>query len=310
MGHPARGVIESGHVQHEECREPLRLGGRRGRAGHRALPDRGRLRLGAVGIGQAGEAVVGGTAARGGEGGVSAFEGGEQAGERVGSDAGGVRKSSGPGLHAAGLVHLERGVGSEGRHDTGRAAGCRDGVVPLEAVGRVVGGADQFHVHPRQDAAGGEVAVGQLPIGLDPDGLGRRGVQQVLDPKMPPQFQVGPVEERVAERVGNGLGPGLEFVTRRGGARDQVLGDAVGPHGPPLVVVAVEPDSVQVFEPPVLGDVARAEVAVVVDNRLRGRDPMVEVGGNRVGEQEGVVAECHGCRVSPGVGGVPRRAVS
>ena len=91
----------------------------------------------------------------------------------------------------------------------------------------------------------------------------------------------------------HGLGPRLELFPRGGGAGDPLLADAVGPHGPPLVVVAIEPDGVEVFKPPVLGDVARAQVAVVVDDRLPRRDIVIEGGSHIAGEQEGVVAEGH-----------------
>ena len=76
--------------------------------------------------------------------------------------------------------------------------------------------------------------------------------------KVAAQLQVGPVEEGIAKCVWHGLGPRLKLVPWAGGTGDAFLGDAVGPHGPPLVVVAVEPDSVEVFKPPVLRDVARA----------------------------------------------------
>ena len=104
--------------------------------------------------------------------------------------------------------------------------------------------------------------------------------------KVAAQLQVRPVEEGIAERVRHGLGPGLKFFTRGGSAGDPFLRDAVGPHGPPLVVIAIEPDGVEVFKPPIFRDIARAQVAVVVDDWLPGGDVVIEGGGGIAGEQE------------------------
>ena len=103
------------------------------------------------------------------------------------------------------------------------------------------------------------------------------------------------MEERVPERVRHRAGPGPEFFLRGCRARDQILGHTVGPHRPPLVVVAREPHGVQVFKPPVFGDVLRAQVAVVIDDRLPRGHAVVEIVGHGAGEQKVGVAEggCH-----------------
>ena len=243
--------------------------------------------------------MVGGPAAGRGEVGMPLVDRGDQPGERVGAAAGDFREPAGPGLNAMRLVHPCRRVGAEGGHDLRREGVAGDSLVPLEAVGGVVGRAHHVDVHQPENAPRRQVAGGQLPVGLVPDPLGGRVVQQVVDVKVAAQFQVRPVEERIAERVRHGLGPRLELFPRGGGTGDASLGDAVGPHGPPLVVVAVEPDGVEVFKPPIFRDVARAQVAVVVDDRLPRRDLVIEGGRRVTGEQERVVAEGH--RGPPGV---------
>ena len=272
---------------------------RGGGARHGAVPDGRGFGLGAVGVWQADEAVVRGPAASRGEVGMPLVERGDEPRKRIGTTAGGLREPTGPGLHAMRFVHPCRRVGAESGHDLRRECVAGDSLVPLQAVGGVVGRADHFDVHPPENAPGGEVARGQLPVGLVPDPLGGCVVEQVVDPKVAAQLQMRPVEERIAERVRHGLGPRLEFLPRGGGAGDPLLGDAVGPHGPPLVVVAVEPDGVEVFKPPIFRDVARAQVAVVVDDRLPRRDLVIEGGRRVTGEQERVVAEGH--RGPPGV---------
>lgn len=163
----------------------------------------------------------------------------------------------------------------------------------LEAVGGVVGRAHHLDVHPAEDAPRGKAARGELPIGLLPDAVGRRGLEQLVDAEVAAEFEVGPVEERVAEGVGHRRGPGGEFVAWGGGPGDQVFGHAVGPHRPPLVMVSLQPDGVKTFKPAVLGDVAGAQMAVVVDDWLPRGHPLVEVCRNFAGEQERIVAEWH-----------------
>ena len=190
-------------------------------------------------------------------------------------------------------MHPDSRVGPEGGHDLRREGVAGDFLVPLETVGGIVGRAHHLDLHPRENAPRGEVARGQLPVGLVPDALRSRLVQEVVDLKVAAELEVRPVEERIAERVRHRLGPGLEFLPRGGGAGDPLLRDPIGPHGPPLVVVAVKPDGVKVFESPVLRDVARAQVAVVVDDRLLGGNVVIKDGGGIAGEQERVVAEGH-----------------
>ena len=308
---PVFRVVEPRDMEQHEEGKFFRFLRRGGRAGHGAVPDRRGLVFRAVGIRDTEQAVVGGPAAGGGEIGMPFVDRGNEPGERVGAAAGGVGEPAGPGLHAVGFVHPDGRVGTERRHDLRRELVAGDAFVPLEAVGWVVGRAHHLDLHPPENAPRGEVARGQLPVGLVPDPLGGGVVQDVIDAKVAAQLQVRPVEERIAERVRHGLGPRLEFFPRGGGAGDPLLRDAVGPHGPPLVVVAIEPDGVQVFKPPVLGDVARAQVAVVVDDGLPSRDIVIEGSGCVAGEQEGVVAEGH--RRPPGIGresgmGQPRAA--
>ena len=299
LRHPAFLVIEPGHESHEPNGEPLRLGGRGGGAGGRAIPDGLRLRVAALGVGEVFDAVVGGPAARGGEVGMPALERRAEARERVGPDTGRVGEPPHPGPQHVGLSHLERGIGPKRRDDPrleGRAAGrlrAADRLVKFKAVGGVVGRAHHLHIHPREDAPRGEVARGKLPIGLLPDPVGRGGLEQFIDAEVAAKLEVGPVEERVAERVGHRRGPGGEFFARGGRPGDEVLRHSVGPHRPPLVVIPVEPDGVEVFEPAVLGDVARAQMAVVIDDRLRRGHAAIEVCSHVVRKQEGVVAEWH-----------------
>jgi hypothetical protein len=88
-----------------------------------------------------------------------------------------------------------------------------------------------------------------------------------------------PVIERIAQRVRHGGGPGLKLCERLGVAGAELFRHAVGAHRAPLVVIALEPDLEQVAELAVLGDVARREVIVVIQNRLGLGELMIQTGG-------------------------------
>ena len=139
-------------------------------------------------------------------------------------------------------------------------------LVPFQRIRRIVGGADDLDVRALNQAPGGELGPGQLLVAQLPDGLGGLAVQRALIAEIVAQLQVAPVIQGVADRQRQGLGPGLELLAVGGVAGDLALVDAEAPHEPPLVVVAAQPDLRDVLKAPVLINLLRAQVAVVVDD--------------------------------------------
>ena len=82
--------------------------------------------------------------------------------------------------------------------------------------------------------------------------------------------------QRIADGEGDRLGVSQEFVIIVSVSGDPLLGDAVAAHGPPLVVVAVQPELGEIFSGFVFTDLLGAEVAVVVDDGLLFRKVVVE----------------------------------
>ena len=124
------------------------------------------------------------------------------------------------------------------------------------------------------------------------DFAGRSGVEQFRHPEGGLQFEVGPVVERVAHRIGNRLGPLLELLPiGRILARAILLIDPVGAHGAPFVVVAFEPDLRQVVETVIRSHVLGNQVAMVVDDRHLGRMVVVKTLRSLGLQQEVVVVE-------------------
>jgi hypothetical protein len=87
-------------------------------------------------------------------------------------------------------------------------------------------------------------------------------------------------------------------------ARAVALGHSAGAHRAPFVVVAFEPDLEQIREAAIVRDVARRQVAVVIENRLSRREFVVKPPRRPVLEQKIVVyvllTSCHPitCRTS------------
>ena len=144
-------------------------------------------------------------------------------------------------------------------------------------------------------------AVGRAPVGWHTRSVRtantrRLLVEQIVDAEVTLQLQVCPVIQRIAQAARHGRRPGEELLIGRRVAGAEALGHAVGAHGAPLVVIALEPDLEEVVEAPVAGHVGRRQVAVVVENRLPRRMLVIEPARRGAVEQEVVGDETHGER--------------
>lgn len=81
------------------------------------------------------------------------------------------------------------------------------------------------------------------------------------------QLQVGPMIKGIAHRVRHGLSPLAELLEGGTGAGDVLLRHTVAAHGPPLVMVASEPEFRDVAELVVLGNHLGYQMAVIIYNR-------------------------------------------
>jgi hypothetical protein len=212
--------------------------------------------------------VIGKAAAEGMEEIVALFERVEEA--RQGGDVGvgDCAEAVHPGIPHCGVIDTQRLVGAIGGVDFGLEGGVLQLDVPGEVVGGIVGGAQRLDLEFLEDAPYAQGVGGKQGIGLVPNGLRGGFFEIVLDSEVAHEFEMGPVKEGIAERVGDGVGPGLEFFERGGVTCAIALGDAVGAHGPPLVMIALEPDLEQIGELAVFGEILGREMIVVVQNGL------------------------------------------
>jgi len=154
--------------------------------------------------------------------------------------------------------------------------GGRDGFMMFQIICRIVCGARHFNFHVTEETMD---RVGRF--------LQHRGAvtenficifftQHFMDAEVSLQFQVRPVEQRIAEGVRNGGGPLSEFFFIRRCTGDIVFVDAHSSHRPPFVVVAFQPDLSDVLKPAVCSDISRWKVTVVVYDREVGGVVVVE----------------------------------
>jgi hypothetical protein len=189
-------------------------------------------------------------------------------------------------------LHGHRLVGTPRGEHPGRKTVLADLDVVFERIHGIVRRADRLDVVAAHQAAGVVFGTLQQRRAMVVDFAGRSGVEQFRHPEGGLQFEVGPVVERVAHRIGNRLGPLLELLPiGRILARAILLIDPVGAHGAPFVVVAFEPDLRQVVETVVRSHVLGNQVAMVVDDRHLGRMVVVKTLRSLGLQQEVVVVE-------------------
>src|SRR5882762_9691778 len=104
---------------------------------------------------------------------------------------------------------------------------------------------------------------------------------------------MGPVIERIAQRVWHGGRPGLELGKGIGIPRAEFFGNPIGPHRPPLVMIAFEPYLKQVLELPIFRNVPWREMAMVIENRLLLRELMIQAPGDAALQKKLVVDKAH-----------------
>jgi hypothetical protein len=94
--------------------------------------------------------------------------------------------------------------------------------------------------------------------------------------------------ERIPHGVRDGLRKRQKLLVVWGITRAKTLGDTIGAHGAPFVMIAPQPDRSQIRESLVVCDLLRWKVAVIVVDRLRGCVPGVELTGRIILQKEAV----------------------
>ena len=208
-------------------------------------------------------------------------------------DIGGGSETLDPGIEYGGEMNVQGAIGAKRRVDTRGQMGRGNLGVGLQIVGGVIGGAEGTHPELGENSLRGQFRGFQKLVGMLPNFRSRLFVEQFVDAKIALQFQVSPVVERIAEAVRDRGGPSEELVVGRSIAGTKGFSDAVGTHGTPFVVIALEPNLEEVAKPPIGGDVRRGEMRVEIKDGLTGGKSVIEMAGGGVLEQEILVDKGH-----------------
>src|SRR5262249_7366390 len=120
-----------------------------------------------------------------------------------------------------------------------------------------------------------------------------RRFQQLSNVEITFELEMGPMKEWIAQGVRNRLRPSQELFIARRISGAELLGDTVGPHRPPFVVITFKPDFKQIAEAPVFGNVGGRKMSVVVEDGLILGPLVVELSRRLSLKQEICVNECH-----------------
>ena len=200
------------------------------------------------------QSMVGNPCAVGVEIGHPLFQGFDDVGCGANCHAGDFRK---PGhvFRKAGAVHVHGLVGAEGGQHPGLEGSIRrDFVVPFQGIHRVVGGADELHVEFFNESPGPEFILRQQGVALFPDfGSGLFGKGRI-DAEDPLELQMGPVVQGIAHHIGHGFGIGHELLFVAALAADELIVNAEGGHGAPLIMIAPQEQMAHVPETDIFRD--------------------------------------------------------
>src|SRR5260370_688122 len=145
---------------------------------------------------------------------VTLAQGVEKIGEAGDTRVAGFFEAGNPGVEETGVLDGERLVRAEGWENASRETrGTAD--VITQVVRGIVGGADGGNAKLMQDAVSVQIVRSEKIVGALPNARGGRFVEQLVDAEIALQLQMGPMVERIAQRVRNRLRPGHEFLARR-----------------------------------------------------------------------------------------------
>ena len=168
--------------------------------------------------------------------------------------------------------------------------------MPFKGIHRVVGRADEGDIRLLDDAADGKIrVVAELIATQIPDLLGGVQAQMSLIAEEAAQLQIAPMVHGIADSQLQRLHKLQKTLVIVLLAGDIVLADAVGAHDAPFIMVAeigavrllsAQPHLGQVVKAPILIDLPRRDMAVIVDNGQFRRIVVIEMLGGFALEQK------------------------
>ena len=168
------------------------------------------------------------------------------------------------------LFDVERRIRAEGGQHLCRKGGIpRDLPVPPEIIRWVVRRAQMRDTRRGDEAACAHGRVFELFVTGGADLLCVLRVQRFRDAKITGKLEMRPVEERIADRPGEGIRKGEKLVLRVRVPGNQRLVTAVCAHQTPFVMVAGQPQIRDIVKAFVDRDLFGRQMTMIVDDRER-----------------------------------------
>ena len=164
--------------------------------------------------------------------------------------------------------------------------------VPLQAVGGVIGGAEDLHVGLMEQGHGIEALTAEHGGGLVPNLTSRGGGERGGDAEIALQFQMRPVVHGAADQAGQHRGELLKLLVLGSVARHIVLGHAADAHDAPLIVIGLQPQLGQVLVAAALIDLPGVEVVMIVHDGTVRRVVVVEGAGGGGMQEKITIHKC------------------
>ena len=146
----------------------------------------------------------------------------------------------------------------------------------FKRIGGVLRRAEGIDIRALDEILRGMLAVGKDGLGLFPYLRGGLCVERLVNTEIALKLKMRPVIDRVSNSVGQAPGKGKELFIVSRIAGHETLFHAVCADNAPLVMVAQQPQLRQVIGGLILAYLLRAEMAVIVNDRLRGSVLMVQ----------------------------------
>ena len=196
-----------------------------------------------------------------------------------------------PGIPSGCRTQLHGFIGTEGGQDAGGPSVSGDLAVRGQIIEGIIGRAD--HLDPEFFENTAHVKIGFLQAGTTafPDGSGGAGIENVVNIEIPGEFEMSPVVEGIAKGPGNRPRPRLKFVIRGCRSRAVFLSHPIAAHGPPFVVVPLEPNLEEIGEAAIAGNIGGRQMAVIINDRQILREFVIQASGGLGLQQEVFVYE-------------------
>ena len=139
--------------------------------------------------------------------------------------------------------------------------------MPLQRICRIIGRTDQLYPGTTDDIPNRQIILLQLCVAELPHLLCRVSVQIAGVAKVSLQLQMAPVIKWIPDCERQRLRPLLKFFPVRGATGNIIFVNAIGTHLPPFIMIPTQPYLRDILKLPILSDLLRIDMAVVVDNR-------------------------------------------